>query len=364
MSNQSYKPLKSGDTIGILGGGQLGRMLAMSAAKFGLKTIILEPGSTCPAAQTSNQHINAAYDDMNAVKELVELSDLVTYEFENIPLDTVNFLEENTMLFPGSLALAKSQDRLIEKQFINSLGIATAPYYTVEKIEDIKAGLHKIGPKAILKTRRFGYDGKGQTRLDSSMSADELGSAYATIGNAPALLEGFITFSREISIIIARGRTGDATCYAPAENVHKDGILHTSTLPAAISDETAGLAKEIATKLVNALEYVGVMGVEFFVEPDGGLIVNEIAPRVHNSGHWTEAACSTSQFDQHIRAIAGWPLGSTVNHSNCVMENLIGDDIDRVPHLLEQSSIFLHLYGKSEARPGRKMGHFTILSKK
>lgn len=361
MTEFTEKPLRPGDTIGILGGGQLGRMLALSASKFGLKTIILEPGKNCPAAQLANIHIEADYDDMDALKNLVDVADVVTYEFENIPLKAVNFLQENIQLYPDPLALKKSQDRLTEKDFIRSLGIATAPYHPIERKEDLADGLAKIRSKGILKTRRFGYDGKGQVTINSEMSKEELFATYDALGEAPSILEGFITFSSEISVIIARTRHGETACFDPAENVHKDGILSTSTVPASINQTTLESAKSIAGRIAEALDYVGVMGVEFFVQPDGALIVNEIAPRVHNSGHWTEAACTTSQFDQHIRAISGWPLGSTERHSDCKMVNLIGDDMDQVPQILQKSATMLHLYGKEEARKGRKMGHYTSL---
>lgn len=353
--------LKSGDHIGIIGGGQLGRMLAMAAARLGLKTVILEPGKNCPASETAEQTICAPYDDPAALKQLANLCKVVTWEFENIPLDAVNFLQENTILRPNPMALAKSQDRLIEKQFINGLGIPTAPYLPIDKIEDIAEGLAEFQTDAILKTRRLGYDGKGQSRLSAKASEEEIAAGFSDLGGAESILEGFVNFSREISVIVARSSIGEIKCYDPAENVHKNGILHTSTLPAQISRATFKAAIEIAGKIVEALDYVGVMGVEFFVKPDGGLIVNEIAPRVHNSGHWTEAACAVSQFEQHIRAVSGWPLAEPKRHSDCVMQNLIGEEVDKVPQLLTQSNLVLHLYGKAETRAGRKMGHFTML---
>ncbi len=334
----------------------------MAAARFGFQTVIYEPAANCPASQTANTHIEAAYDDHTALARLVAIADLVTYEFENIPLETVNYLEENSVLFPSSLALAKSQDRLVEKQFLNDIGIATAPYHPVDKPQDIRTGLNRFGTDAILKTRRFGYDGKGQIRVKNGTDDTTLHAIFDDIGKTSSILEGFVAFSKEISVIVARGRGSEIICYDPAENVHKDGILHTSTLPANIDTQTALKAVGIATKIVEALGYVGVMGVEFFVGSKGELMVNEIAPRVHNSGHWTEAACTISQFEQHIRAISGWALGSTLRHSNCVMENLIGNDIDRVDALASQADVYLHLYGKAEARPGRKMGHFTKIT--
>ncbi len=362
MTNSDFEPLNPGDTIGIIGGGQLGRMLAMAAAKLGLKTIILEPGKDCPASEVAVQTICAPYDDPAALKELVKSCKVITWEFENIPLDAVNFLKENTLLRPNPLALEKSQDRLTEKQFINDLGIATAPYYRVDTIEDIKQGLDRFGSDAILKTRRFGYDGKGQSRLSKQAKSADISAAFDALGRNPSILEGFVTFSREISIIVGRSTNGDIRCYDPAENAHTNGILHTSTLPANITPETRNAAVRIAEKIVTALDYIGVMGVEFFVTPTGDLIVNEIAPRVHNSGHWTEAACAASQFEQHVRAVSGWPLADPTRHSDCVMENLIGDDVNKMPQLLTLPDVSIHLYGKAESRAGRKMGHFTQLS--
>lgn len=351
--------LKPGDTIGIIGGGQLGRMLAMAAARLGLKTVILEPGADCPAAQTATRHIAAAYDDEDSLREFSAACDVITYEFENIPVSAVSFLEENNLLFPSSLALEKSQDRLTEKNFLRELGIATAPYAPVEDLPSLQAAVETIGTPSILKTRRLGYDGKGQVRINKDTG---LGEAWQAIGGVPAILEGFVNFSCEISVIAARDRNTRVVCYDPAENVHRQGILRTSTVPASISPKTAMAATKAAEKITAALDYTGVMGIEFFVAEDGTLAVNEIAPRVHNSGHWTEAACDVSQFEQHVRAVAGLPLARPLRHSDCVMENLIGDDMDRVPKLLSDEKCMLHLYGKAETRKGRKMGHVTRLT--
>jgi len=361
MSRTDTPPLKTGDTIGIIGGGQLGRMLAMAAARFSLKTIVLEPGKNCPAAQLANHHIQAEYDDVAALKEMVASCKLITYEFENIPLETVSFLEENNTLYPNSLALQKSQDRLVEKTFLNSIDIQTAPYQNIETIGDLEEAYHRYEQSGILKTRRFGYDGKGQVRLEKGMNNSTLQAALDETTNAPCVLEGLINFQCEISTIVARSTSGEIAVFDPAENVHKDGILRTSIVPANVSGQIIKNAKSIAARIVDALDYVGVMGVEFFVLENDDLIVNEIAPRVHNSGHWTEAACAVSQFEQHIRAIAGWPLGSTKRHSDCTMENLIGSDIERIPEIMSHSNTLLHLYGKEDSREGRKMGHFTTI---
>ncbi|MCB1386784.1 MAG: 5-(carboxyamino)imidazole ribonucleotide synthase [Nitratireductor sp.] len=362
MAHRTPPILAPGDTIGIIGGGQLGRMLAIAAARLGLRTVILDPGADCPAAQTANHWIRAAYDDAQALAELAEASRVITYEFENIPAAGLSFLEENGFLFPSALALEKSQDRLVEKRFLNDLGIATAPFEPVDDAAGLVAAAARLSGKAILKTRRLGYDGKGQTRIDGPLGAEEAEKVFAGTGGVAAILEGFVDFSREISVIAARDRHGRTVSFDPAENVHRDGILRRSTLPAQIPPETAEAARKIARTITDALDYTGVMGIEFFVLADGGLAVNEIAPRVHNSGHWTEAACDISQFEQHIRAVAGWPLATPRRHSDCVMENLIGDDINRLDELLSTGNCLVHLYGKVETRPGRKMGHVTRLT--
>ncbi len=350
--------LKPGSIIGIIGGGQLGRMLAMAAARLGYETIILEPQAGCPAAQVANRQIVAAYDDPEALAQLAALSDVITYEFENVPVSAADRLAEKALVFPPPAALEISQDRFTEKQFLNESGIETAPWRPIDDEETLIAALGALGQCGILKTRRLGYDGKGQVRL-TSLNETEARNALSAINNAPAILEGFIEFDREVSVIAARDRSGNIAIFDIAENVHKDGILATSTVPAAINAQTMDAAHTAAEKLLHALDYVGVLGLEFFVLKDGTLLANEFAPRVHNSGHWTEAACAISQFEQHIRAVVGLPLGNTDRHSDCVMENLIGDDIEKVPAILCEKDAVLHLYGKKEARPGRKMGHVT-----
>lgn len=353
--------LDIGSTIGIIGGGQLGRMLAMAAARLGYKTIILEPQHDCPAAQVANSQIVAAYDDEAALDELAKLCSVVTYEFENVPVAAAQKLAEAVLVFPPPLALEISQDRFAEKQFLNESGIATAPWHLVNDRDSLIAGLAALNCKGILKTRRFGYDGKGQVRL-SSADAETVDNALEAIKHAPAILEGFVPFAREVSVIAARARDGSVALYDISENVHKNGILDTSTVPASIDAETVAAAQKAASQLLHALDYVGVLGMEFFVMEDCSLLTNEFAPRVHNSGHWTEAACAISQFEQHIRAVADMPLGDPKRHSNCIMHNLIGDDIMQVPSILCESDAVLHLYGKAEAREGRKMGHVTRIS--
>jgi len=353
-------PLAPGSTIGIIGGGQLGRMLAMAAARLGYRTVILEPQADCPAAQVANRQIMAAYDDPAALAELALASDVVTYEFENVPVSAAEDLSAERPVFPRPLALEVAQDRVTEKRFINAAGISTAAFRLVDSDADLAAALAEFAGSGVLKTRRMGYDGKGQ-RVFRGAGASDAKGVFAVMGNVPLILESLVPFEREISIIAARGRDGHIEAYDPSENIHRVGILHTSTVPARISAETADTARLAAAAILTALDYVGVIGVEFFVLESGALLVNEIAPRVHNSGHWTEAACAVSQFEQHIRAVAGLPLGNIARHSDCVMENLIGDDIRRLPELAAEKNVVVHLYGKAEARPGRKMGHFTQL---
>ena len=351
MSN----PLPQGARIGILGGGQLGRMLSVAASRLGFQTHIYEPGANPPAAQVADQCTTASYADIEALRAFAESVDVITYEFENIPTDALDVLEAIKPIYPNREALRVSQDRITEKDYLNDLGLTTAPYAQVDTLADLQAAAKKIGLPAILKTRRFGYDGKGQSRLKST---DDIEPAHSDMAGAPSVLEGFVNFSREISVIAARGINGEIACYDPGENVHRDGILYTTTIPAEIPAMMAMDAALMAGKILNALDYVGVMGVEMFVTPQG-LIVNEIAPRVHNSGHWTQNGCAVDQFEQHIRAVAGWPLGDGSRYLDVVMENLIGDDMDRVPDLSKDPKVSLHLYGKADVKKGRKMGHFN-----
>jgi 5-(carboxyamino)imidazole ribonucleotide synthase len=346
-------------TIGIIGGGQLGRMLAMAAARLNFQTVVLEPQPDCPAAQVANRQIVAAYDDPIGLAELAASSDVVTYEFENVPVEAARRLARDVPVYPPPRALETAQDRLTEKRFLNDCGIPTARFHAIDSQVDLDAALSDFGGQGVLKTRRLGYDGKGQRVFRST--DDSAAGDYIELGNVPLILESFIPFVREISIIAARDLDGAVACYDPAENVHRAGILHTSTLPAKLSAEAAHAARSAAEKLLVALDYVGVIGMEFFVLADGSLVANEMAPRVHNSGHWTEAACVISQFEQHIRAVAGLPLGNPHRHSDCIMQNLIGDDILSVPDWLRRDNVLVHLYGKTEARPGRKMGHVTQL---
>ena len=345
--------LKPGATIGILGGGQLGRMLSVAASRLGYKTHIYEPSANPPAADVAHACTVASYDDHAALRAFAEAVDVITYEFENVPTAALDLLEAAKPIRPNRRALAISQDRIAEKDFLTGLGLTCAPYAAVNALADLEAALARIGTPAILKTTRMGYDGKGQVRI---MAAGEAPAAFAAMKGAPAVLEGFVSFSHEVSVIAARGLDGSVAAYDPGENVHKDGILATTTVPAKLSPGQRSDAVLLAARILNALDYVGVMGVELFVTPQG-LLVNEIAPRVHNSGHWTQNGCAVDQFEQHVRAVVGLPLGDGSRHSDVVMENLIGDDVDRIPAILKERHAALHMYGKAEARPGRKMGH-------
>jgi 5-(carboxyamino)imidazole ribonucleotide synthase len=347
------EPLAPGATIGILGGGQLGRMLSVAAARLGFRCHIFEPASHAPAGDVAHHVTTASYGNTAALIAFAEAVDVVTYEFENIPTAALDLIEARRPIRPNRQALAVSQDRIDEKRFLNGLGLATAPWAEVTDATSLDAAIAAIGTPAILKTTRLGYDGKGQARLKSPADAP---TALAAMNGAEAVLEGFVAFSHEVSVIAARGLDGSVACFDPGENVHRDGILHTTTVPARLSPGQRSDAILIAARILNALDYVGVLGVELFVTP-AGLLVNEIAPRVHNSGHWTQNGCAVDQFEQHIRAIAGWPLGDGARHSDVEMENLIGDDILRVPDLARQADTALHLYGKGAPRPGRKMGH-------
>ncbi|MFW5641744.1 MAG: 5-(carboxyamino)imidazole ribonucleotide synthase [Roseicyclus sp.] len=346
------EPLPQGAVVGILGGGQLGRMLAMAAARLGYRAHVFEPGAA-PAADVAHAWTQADYDDAEALAAFAKACDVVTYEFENIPAAALDLLAGAVPFHPGRRALEVSQDRLAEKDFLAGLGLKVAPYAAVDGPGDLAAALGVTGCPAILKTRRFGYDGKGQARV---RDRDGAAAALGTLGGAPAIAEGVVAFSREISVIAARGRDGAVAAYDPGENVHRDGILATTTVPARIPAGLRTDAVLLASRILGALDYVGVLGVELFVT-EGGLVVNEIAPRVHNSGHWTQAGCAVDQFEQHVRAIAGWPLGDGARHADVVMENLIGEDVTRAAALAAERGVQVHLYGKTEVRPGRKMGH-------
>ena len=350
--------LPPGSVIGILGGGQLAQMLVLAAAKLGLKCHIFAPETDSPAFQVSASHMVAQYTDESALLEFAAEVDVVTYEFENVSVEAVEFLEKLKPVRPGSKALRVAQDRLNEKNLARDMGAMTASFAAVNSVDDLRVAVNDLGLPAVLKTTRMGYDGKGQAKL---LSADDIEPAWAVLKGAPAILESFVNFDKEISVICARGVDGAFAAYEPTENVHRNHILHTSTVPAVLEVELAIEAVYLAQRMADTLDYVGVMGVEFFV---GGhsLYVNEIAPRVHNSGHWTQDACVVSQFEQHIRAVAGWPLGATFRHSDVVMTNLLGDEAAQWEKLANEPNLGLHLYGKTESRTGRKMGHYNRIT--
>ncbi|CAN5358420.1 5-(carboxyamino)imidazole ribonucleotide synthase [soil metagenome] len=354
-------PLPPGSTIGILGGGQLGRMLSQAASRLGFDVVILDPEENSPAGRVSRGQIVAAYDDPTALTVLGRVCDVVTFEFENVPAMSAEQLAGGgALVAPGPTALSTAQDRVDEKTFLNAVGATTVEFATVDSVDDLIAGLERLGLPALLKTRRDGYDGKGQVWI---RAVSEAADAFAAIGERPAILEARAAFKRELSFIAARFRDGTVAVYPLGENRHADGVLATTLAPAKVDAKTSARAHEIAEAILDGLDYVGVMGVELFDLGKGELLVNEIAPRVHNTGHWTQDGCACDQFEQHIRAIAGWPLGSTEAHARVEMTNLLGDAVDQWAALSAEPNARLHLYGKTDARPGRKMGHMNRVSR-
>ena len=319
------KALPPGSTIGILGGGQLGRMAAVAAAELGYRCHIYSPDADAPAKEVAAARTTAPYEDTDAAREFAEAVDVVTFEFENVPDDTLAAIARIAPVRPGVDALHVSQDRVVEKTFLNDSGIGTAPWAPVSAAADLETAAAKTGTPAILKTCRFGYDGKGQVRIDDAAG---MAAGWDAVGNVPSVLEGFVDFEREISVIVARGPDGATQSYVPVDNVHRDHILHTTTAPSTVAPEIAETARETAAKVADALDLVGLLAVEMFVLRNGEVLVNEIAPRPHNSGHWTMDACAVSQFEQFVRAVAGLPLGDPARHSDAVMTNLIGDEAD------------------------------------
>ena len=359
MTASSEVKLKPGDTIGILGGGQLGRMLAMAAARLGLRCQVFSPDPDSPAFDVVLNATCAEYADVEALELFANDVDVITYEFENVPAASAMILAARRPVLPNRKILETTQDRLIEKDFVKRLGIGTADYAEVSSADGLRAAIAKIGLPAVIKTRRFGYDGKGQAIIRAGDNPDRI---WADLGTKSAILEAFIPFTCEISVIAARSADGHVECFDVTENEHRDHILKISRAPAAIPEALAEQARTIAQQIANALNYIGVLAVEMFVVQEAGgakVLVNEIAPRVHNSGHWTLDGASISQFEQHIRAIAGWPLGKPVRHGPVIMTNLIGSDIDSYQQWLTVPGATVHLYGKGPARPGRKMGHVT-----
>ena len=351
--------IQPGATIGILGGGQLGRMLALAAAHYGLKVHVYCPDAESPAFDVAAYCTRAAYDDEEALARFAAGCDVVTYEFENVPHETAALITRHTALHPNAQALATTQDRLDEKTFVASLSIRTAPFRKVSNADELAQALDELGRPAVLKTRRFGYDGKGQAIL---RQGDDPEAAFAALGRAPCILEGFVPFEREVSVVAARTADGAFAAYDLCANEHRDHILACTRVPAGVSGELEREAVDIARRIADALDYVGVLAVEMFLIEEGGaphVVVNEIAPRVHNSGHWTIEGAVTSQFEQHIRALCGFPLGSPSRLGRVAMENLVGDEVAAWPEILADPAAHLHLYGKSRARPGRKMGHVT-----
>ncbi len=355
-----------GGTIGIVGGGQLGRMLAGAATRLGLKVHIYSDTENPPAADCAAQTTIASYEDNEAIDAFAAGVDVVTYEFENLPVAPLDALARSGVrVAPTVDALRTAQDRLREKEFAESLGARVAPFARVDGPEEILDASRSFGAPTILKTRRFGYDGKGQARLpspDDGLDAGDATRAWEAVGARPCILESLVDFVAEISVIGARAPSGEMAFYDPPRNEHADGILRRSVVPSGAAAATCDAAIDATRRLLTGLDYVGVVAVEFFVMADGGVILNEFAPRVHNSGHWTEDACVVGQFEQHIRAICGWPLGNPARLANAEMINLIGDDVWRWADLAADPSASLRLYGKSEARAGRKMGHVTRLS--
>ena len=350
--------LEPGATIGILGSGQLGRMLALAAARLGFKCHIFAPDRDSPAFDVVRESTRADYDDEQALARFAESVDVVTYEFENIPAETAAFLAPLVPVLPDPRILATTQDRIAEKDFIAGLGIGTAPYAAVATSAELSTALDRIGRPAVLKTRRFGYDGKGQAAIAKDAAAE---AAWQDVGAQPSILEAFVPFVREVSVVATRAADGTVECFDLTENEHRDHILKVSRVPAAVSDATAQEARRIAETIAHHFDYIGVLAVEMFVLGDGTLLVNEIAPRVHNSGHWTLDGASVSQFEQHIRAVAGWPLGKPIRKSRVEMTNLIGHEVDDYRKWLTVPGAAVHLYGKIAVRPGRKMGHVTRL---
>jgi len=352
-------PLAPGSVIGIIGGGQLGRMLALAAARLGFDVAVLDPSPDACAFKVASRAIVGAYDDPEALNSLAYASQVITFEFENVPAHAVAHLVDSRFeVAPNAMSLACAQDRIVEKTSLNSWGASTTPFESVTSAHDISPALDRLGAPALLKTAREGYDGKGQTWVENHADA---GAAWLRIGGKPAILEQACNFKRELSIIAARSRDGEIACYPLGENHHEGGILRRTSAPAQVSKKVESEAQTIAARILTGLDYVGVVAVELFEMAGGRLLVNEIAPRVHNSGHWTLDGCEVDQFEQHIRAVAGWPLGPTKAMAHVEMINLIGPDVETWKKYAGEHDARVWLYGKGEARPGRKMGHVNRL---
>ncbi|KZE64754.1 5-(carboxyamino)imidazole ribonucleotide synthase [Fictibacillus phosphorivorans] len=355
-----YKTIRPQQTIGILGGGQLGRMMALSAREMGLQVVVLEPGENSPCGQVADQQIIAAYNDREGIKKLAEQSDVVTYEFENIDAVSAKWLEENANLPQGSRLLAVTQHRLREKETLQKAGVPVAPYRPVNDFHSLETAVEELGYPCVLKTCRGGYDGKGQFVIKQE-SEHEIAAALLE-KETDCVLEAWVDFEKEISVIITRSVSGEVKSFPIAENIHKENILHKTIAPARITKETVDQAKLLAGSIATELELVGTLAVEMFAAKDGTIYVNELAPRPHNSGHYTIEACETSQFDQHVRAVCNWPLGNTELIKPAVMINILGEHHETVLREIGNlGEAKLHLYGKKEAKAKRKMGHITVL---
>ncbi len=348
-------PLLPGSTIGVLGGGQLGRMLAQAASRLGFDVVVLERDADSPAGRIAARTLVAPYDDADALRALAEASDVVTYEFENVPAASLETLAAfGAAVAPGPKALGVAQDRVEEKTFLNARGVATVAFAAGDTAAQAAEAAAQVGVPCLMKTRRDGYDGKGQRWVEHLADAE---AAFRALGGRPVIVEAPADFVRELSVIAARGRDGAIVAYPMAENHHEGGILRRSLAPAKASSALTDQAERIAAKVLSGLDYVGVIGIELFELQDGRLLVNEIAPRVHNTGHWTQDGCEVDQFEQHIRAVAGWPLGPARAIAQVEMLNLLGGEVDAWPKYAAEPETRLHLYGKREAKPGRKMGH-------
>ncbi|MCB1530098.1 MAG: 5-(carboxyamino)imidazole ribonucleotide synthase [Rhodospirillales bacterium] len=349
-------------TLGLLGGGQLGRMSALAAARLGIKTCIYCPEGSSPAFQVSASHICGDYEDRQKLKAFADQVDVISYEFENIPVETVSYLQDFKPVYPDKNLLEVSQNRLKEKRFLNDIGIPTAPWLPARNAEDISRALTRWNvSECILKTARFGYDGKGQVFHRDN---DTIQESWSNLNTQEAVIEGVVNFDFEISVIVARDRFGHMESYPAVLNEHRNHILWKTTAPAPISGALQKEASNMAKKIATEVKLIGVLALELFVTKDGGLLANEIAPRTHNSGHWSIDACAVSQFEQHVRAVCGLPVAPIGRHSDAEMINLIGNDVDNLQQYLDMESACIHLYGKEEARRGRKMGHVTILKDK
>jgi len=348
-----------GQIIGIIGGGQLGKMMALAAKAMGFRIVVLDPVPDCPCGQVADEQIVGAYDDSHAIEQLAKKSDVVTYEFENIHAENLDWLAKHAYVPQGTNCLKMTQDRILEKKAIQSAGVKVAPYVVIETIDHLHLGIHDTGLPAVLKTARGGYDGKGQVVI---RHPHDLLKAEALVEQGRCVLEKWIEFEREISVIITRNPQGEVAVFPVAENLHRNNILHQTIVPARISKEVEERAIQEAKKLANAFHLVGTLAVEMFVTSDEKIYINELAPRPHNSGHFTIEACETSQFEQHIRAIANWPLARTDLLKPVVMVNILGEHqarlLEKIPELKDWK---IHLYGKKEAKLHRKMGHVTLL---